>query len=169
MISHHWLIKIWIAVWEMELLIAFLITLVFWEVPFYRRVNDFRTFERLCSFHTFRSSSPGGMQYVFFVRNVCHCVPKWHGLTSHGTWIFWNIAIEIPNIASNSEVCHRLCVWGRFSQKHNYEYMAKRWCLWAKENYMFPPVAAIIMFWQLSCYKSYILCWFNQLPNTTIW
>jgi len=24
------------------------------------------------------------------------------------------------------------------------------------ENYMFRPVAAIIRFWQLSCYKSYI-------------
>jgi len=24
------------------------------------------------------------------------------------------------------------------------------------ENYMFPPIAAIIRFWQLSCYKSHI-------------
>ena len=30
--------------------------------------------------------------------------------------------------------------------------MAKRWCLLAIENYMFRPIAAIIRFWQLSCY-----------------
>ena len=43
--------------------------------------------------------------------------------------------------------------WGKFSQKHNYEYVAKWWCLLALENYMFRPMAAI-MFWQFSCYKS---------------
>jgi len=47
-------------------------------------------------------------------------------------------------------------MWGKFSQKHNCTYMAKRWCLLAIENYMFRPVAAIIRFWQLSCYKSYL-------------
>ena len=36
--------------------------------------------------------------------------------------------------------------WGNFSQKHNYEYMAKWWCLLAIENYMFRPIAAIIRF-----------------------
>ena len=39
--------------------------------------------------------------------------------------------------------------WGKFSQKHNYGYMAKWWCLLAIENYMFRPVAIIIRFWQL--------------------
>jgi len=34
--------------------------------------------------------------------------------------------------------------------------MAKLWYLLAMENYVFRPVAAIIRFWQLSCYKSYI-------------
>ena len=58
---------------------------------------------------------------------------------------------------SNSEVRHPRCVWGKFSQKHNYEYMAKWWCLLAIENYVFRPIATIIRFWQLSCYKSYIL------------
>jgi len=42
--------------------------------------------------------------------------------------------------------------WGKFSQKHNYEYMARWWCLLATDNYMFRPIAAIIRFWQLSCY-----------------
>jgi len=28
--------------------------------------------------------------------------------------------------------------------------------LLAMENYMFRPIAAIIRFWQLSCYKSFI-------------
>ena len=42
--------------------------------------------------------------------------------------------------------------WGKFSQKHNYKYMAKWWCLVAMEkNYMFRPIAAIFRFWQLSC------------------
>ena len=52
--------------------------------------------------------------------------------------------------------CKFLIRWSKFSQKHNYEYMAKWWCLLAIENYMFWPVAAIIRFWQLSCYKSFI-------------
>jgi len=39
-----------------------------------------------------------------------------------------------------------------FSQKHNYKYMAKWWCLLAMEkNYLFRPIAAIFRFWQLSC------------------
>jgi len=50
-------------------------------------------------------------------------------------------------------VCLR---WGKFSQKHNYEYMARWRYLLAIENYMFRPKAAITRFWQFSCYKSYI-------------
>jgi len=38
--------------------------------------------------------------------------------------------------------------WGKFSQKHNYEYMAKWWCSLAIENYMFRPMVSIISFWQ---------------------
>jgi len=34
--------------------------------------------------------------------------------------------------------------------------MAKWWCLLAIESYMFRPTAAIIRFWELSCYESYI-------------
>ena len=36
--------------------------------------------------------------------------------------------------------------WVKFSQKHNYKYMAKLWCLLATENYMFRPIAAVIRF-----------------------
>ena len=37
--------------------------------------------------------------------------------------------------------------WGKFSQKHNYKYMAKWWCLLAMDkNYMFRPIAAIFRF-----------------------
>jgi len=36
--------------------------------------------------------------------------------------------------------------WGKFSQKHNYEYSVKWWCLLVIENYMFRPIAAIIRF-----------------------
>jgi len=146
-----------------ELLIAFIITLIFSEVPLYRRVNNFRNFERLCFFHPLVQAVQTECSVCFFFRNVNHCVPKWHGLTSHGTWIFSNIVLKISNIAANSEMCHLRCVfkllrirWGRFNQKHNYKYVAKWWCLLAKENNMFRPVAAIIRFWQLSCYKSYI-------------
>jgi hypothetical protein len=39
------------AAWELELLITFLITLVLSEVPLYREVNNFGSFETLCSFH----------------------------------------------------------------------------------------------------------------------
>jgi len=46
--------------------------------------------------------------------------------------------------------------WGKFSQKHNYTYTSKWWCLLAIENYMFRPMVAIIRFWQLSCYKIFI-------------
>jgi len=46
--------------------------------------------------------------------------------------------------------------WGKFSQKQNYKYMAKWWCLLEMENCMFRPIAAIIRFWPFSCYKSYI-------------
>jgi hypothetical protein len=41
--------------------------------------------------------------------------------------------------------------WGKFSQKHNYKYMAKLCYLLAMENYMFRPIEAICWFWQLSC------------------
>ena len=45
-------------------------------------------------------------------------------------------------------VC-KIIKWVKFSQKHNYKYMAKWWCLLAMGNYMFLPIAAIIKFWQL--------------------
>ena len=41
--------------------------------------------------------------------------------------------------------------WGKFSQKHNYTYMAKWWCLLAIEKYMFRHIAAIFRFCQLFC------------------
>jgi len=43
-----------------------------------------------------------------------------------------------------------------FSQKHDYKYRAKLWYLLLLKNYMFRHAAAIIRFWQLPCYNSYI-------------
>jgi len=66
-----------------------------------------------------------------------------------------NLSIK-PNNSRNALGSIITTRWGKFSQKHNYEYMAKLWCLLATENYMFLSIAAIIRFWQLSCYKSYM-------------
>jgi len=42
-----------------------------------------------------------------------------------------------------SALCDETVRWGEFSQKHNYKYMDKWWCLLAIENCMFRPIAAI--------------------------
>ena len=61
-----------------------------------------------------------------------------------------------PMSSAYTGLSHPPIRWGKFSQKRNYGYMAKWLCLLAIENYMFRPTAAIIRFWQLSCYKIYI-------------
>ena len=45
---------------------------------------------------------------------------------------------------------HTKIRWGEFSQKTQLQYMAKWWCLLARKNYMFRPIAPIFRFWQFS-------------------
>ena len=56
-----------------------------------------------------------------------------------------NLSIK-PNNSRNALGSIITIMRGIFSQKHNYEYMAKWWCLLAMENYMFRPIVAIIRF-----------------------
>jgi len=52
------------------------------------------------------------------VRDICTCTLPCAVITRRGTNLFYIYIIW----------------WGKFSQKHNYKYMAKWWCLWAIEK-----------------------------------
>jgi len=53
-----------------------------------------------------------------------------------------------------SEVCHPRCAFKLYGKvnvvKNTTKTVAKWWCLLARKNYMFRPIAAIFMFWQFS-------------------
>jgi hypothetical protein len=66
------------------------------------RVNNCRSFERIRFFHSLVQTVQ--VECTMLFRNVSHCEPKWHGLTSHRTWIISNIALRISNNASNIPV-----------------------------------------------------------------
>jgi len=55
-----------------------------------------------------------------------------------------------------------LCVWniwwGKFSQKHNYTYMGKWWCLLALDKLHVSVYSGHLQVWQLFCNEFYIIC-----------
>ena len=63
---------------------------------------------------------------------------------SYMIWLIQRISLSaghlylaVHNTIVVSELCHPRCEfkqYGKFSQKHNYTYMAKRWCLLAMDK-----------------------------------